>query len=207
MIKAVIFDMDGLLVDSETLAMRTVLKVAPELGVELEPGEEKNIVGRTARKFFTELLEKNVSTVNPIEAVDVFHHSYEKLLSTELEAFEGAKTLPKELKDQGFRLALVSGSTTTQVNTILNFLGVKDLFEVIVSVDDITHSKPNPEGFLLGAQKLGVDPEECVVLEDATAGVRAGKAAGMRVIGVRNNGDQDLSEADEVVNNLTEVKI
>lgn len=207
MIKAVIFDMDGLLVDSETLAMRTVLKVAPELGVKLEPGEEKNIVGRTARKFFTELLEKNGSTMNPIEAVDVFHQSYEKLLSTKLEAFEGAKTLPKELKDQGFRLALVSGSTTTQVNTILNFLGVKDLFEVIVSVDDITHSKPNPEGFLLGAQKLGVAPKECVVLEDAAAGVRAGKAAGMRVIGVRNNGDQDLSEAYEVVNNLTEVKI
>ena len=187
--------------------MSTVLKVAPELGVKLEPGEEKNIVGRTAKKFFTELLEKNGSAMNPTEAVDVFHQSYEKLLSTELEAFEGAKTLPQELKDQGFRLALVSGSTTTQVNTILNFLGVKDLFEVIVSVDDITHSKPDPEGFLLGAQKLGVDPEECVVLEDATAGVRAGKAAGMRVIGVRNNGDQDLSEADEVVNNLTEVKI
>lgn len=207
MIKAVIFDMDGLLVDSETLAMQATLEVVPALDIAFQPGEEKSMVGVSTKKFFTDLLEKHGSTMDPQIAVDIFDGIYEKSLSTNLKAFDGAKTLPQQLKDQGLKLGLVSGSTTVQVNIVLNFLGIKDLFEVVISIDDVAHSKPNPEGFLLGAQKLGVAPEECVVLEDATAGVRAGKAAGMRVIGVRNNGDQDLSEADEIVNNLTEVKI
>ena len=207
MIKAVIFDMDGLLVDSETLAMEATLQVVPELDIAFEPGEEKNMVGVSTKKFFTDLLQKHGSAMDPKKAVDIFDDIYEKSLSTNLKAFDGAKALPQQLKERGLKLGLVSGSTAVQVNIVLNFLGINDLFEVVISIDDVAHSKPNPEGFLLGAQKLGVTPEECVVLEDATAGVRAGKAAGMYVIAVRNNGDQDLSEADEVVNNLTEVKI
>lgn len=207
MIKAVLFDMDGLLVDSETLAMKTIIKLCAELSIVLAPGEETGIIGITEEKFFSELIERHHASMSVQDVLEKFRGEYEQLLHSDLQAFDGAKTLPQKLKARGLRLGLVSGSPAKQIDIILTCLDMKGVFEVIVSAEDTSHSKPEPEEYLLGAQKLGVNPDECIVLEDAKAGVEAGKTAGMKVIGVRNNNDQDLSAADEVVNNLTEVKI
>ena len=203
MIKAVLFDMDGLLVDSETLAMKVVIKVCEELGIPLLGGQEKNVVGVTAEHFFRNLMGSDDAAIQV--ALDKFTEVYEQLIKTELVIFDGAKTLPAELKAKGLRIALVSGSTPAQIDIVLNQLGTKDLFEVIISEKDITHSKPSPEGYLLAAEKLGLSPDECLVIEDAEAGVAAAKAAGIKVIGVHNAGDQDLSAADAIYDTLSEL--
>ncbi|HEX3100086.1 MAG TPA: HAD family phosphatase [Patescibacteria group bacterium] len=205
MIKAVLFDMDGLFVDSETLAMEVVLKVCEQLQIPLLPGKEKDMVGVTAKKFFTELLEDQSTDTTPELALNKFTEIYEEQIRTNLVIFDGAKSLPLELKSKGLRLALISGSTRDQIEIILTQIGTKELFEEIVSAEDITHSKPSPEGYLLGANKLGLSPNECIVVEDAEAGVAAAKAAGMKVIGVHNTGEQNLSEADKVVGTLAEL--
>ncbi len=199
--------MDGLLVDTETLGIEVAVKTCKELGLELAPEEQKSFIGVTDEKFYRELFEKRGLGYEVPEVLKKHFEVYEALLQTNLRPFPGAESLPKELKSQGLRLALVSGSTAGQIDTILTSLGIKEQFEVVVSEGDISHSKPDPEGYLLAAQKLGIKPEECIVLEDATTGVKAAKNAGMKVIAVRNNGDQDLSLADTIVSNLTEVKI
>ncbi len=132
---------------------------------------------------------------------------YDELLEVGLCHFPGAKSLPALLKSRGYKLGLVSGSTRKQVETILSQLGIKNFFGVIIAIEDVAHGKPDPAAYLLAAQKLQVTPEECVVLEDALPGITAGKRAGMKVIGVTNNGGQDLSLADLVVNGLDEVEI
>lgn len=206
--KAVIFDIDGLLVDTETVAAKVATEVCASIGIELTIHEQQQIVGVTAAKFFGDLFTQRSETKHNLsEIILKFHNAYEQKLPNSLKAFEGAKSVPESLKSKGLLLAVVSGSTKKQVEMILNFLGIENLFDVIVTAEDVTESKPSPAGYLLAAEKLGVDPMSCVVLEDATVGVKAAKDAGMKVIGVRNNGNQDLSLADEVVENLMEVQV
>lgn len=202
MIKAVLFDMDGLLVDTETLGIRVAIVACKDLGIDLDLEEQRGFIGVTDEKFYQELFKKRGLNHDVVPVLKKHFETYEKLLTTELKAFEAAHTLPKILKSKGYKLALVSGSTKNQINIILEQLKIKDYFDVIVSCDEITKSKPDPEGYLTAAKKLGVEPNECLVFEDAQTGVLAAKNAGMKVVGVVNVGSQDLSLADFVIESL-----
>ena len=202
MIKAVLFDMDGLLVDTETLGIRVAIVVCKELNIELDLEEQRSFIGITDEKFYQELFKKRGLNHDVVSVLRKHFEIYEKLLKTELKAFEAAHTLPKNLKAKGYKLALVSGSTKNQINIILEQLKIKDSFDVVVSCDEITKSKPDPEGYLLAAKKLEVEPSECLVFEDARTGVLAAKNAGMKVVGVVNVGGQDLSSADFIIESL-----
>ena len=205
MIKAVLFDMDGLLVDTEPLNVTVVTKICDELGIDLTP-EEKHYCasGITNRKFYSELFNNRKSKFDLNEVLNRTFKTYDDLLKTEAKYFSGAINLPKLLSEK-YKLGLVSGSTRNQVNIILSKLDIENLFEVVVTADDITSSKPDPEGYLLAANKLNISPHECLVLEDGEQGVKAAKSAGMKVVGVINNSEQNLSLADLIVKDLTEV--
>ena len=99
-------------------------------------------------------------------------------------ALPGALALLRLLRERGFRLALVSSTPYANIELMLRSLGVEADFDVVVAGEDVTRGKPNPEGFLLAAERLGVKPAECVVIEDAQAGVEAAKRGGMRCVGV-----------------------
>lgn len=205
MFKAVLFDMDGLMTDTETLGIRVAVKVCQELNIVLNIHEQKSFIGITDNKFYEQLfLARRLDT--DVETVLKRHFSiYDELLKTELIVFPGARHIPYPLKKLlGLKLAVVSGSTLKQIKIILSQLNTLKLFDIIVSCKDTPIGKPNPAGYILAAQRLSVNPEECVVLEDATTGVVAGKKAGMKVIGVVNNGSQDLSWADVIVQDLWE---
>lgn len=206
MIKAVLFDLDGVLVDTEPLAMNIVRKVCKEIGLKINSGELKNFVGITNEKFYTELF-KNRGLKNKVKNVLKKHYVlYEESLRNGFKSFKYVKYLLNQLKSRGLKLALVSGSTSKQVFIILNHLRILNNFDVIISKEDTRESKPSPEGYSLAAQKLGVKAKECVVLEDAEVGIMSAKKAGMRAIGVRSKYEQDLSLADAIVNNLSEVE-
>ncbi len=207
MIKAVLFDMDGLLADTEPINMDVAARVCGGLEFVLSEAEKQKCIGVTIEKFYRELFESRNLDLSIAGACQEHNRIYEAILRNGVKDFPGAKSLPKSLKSRGFKLGLVSGSTKAQVGIVLSQLGILDMFDAIVSADDITKSKPDPEGFLLAAKKLGVLPEECVVLEDAEAGVKAGRAAGMVVVGVVNSGRQDLSLANSTVQDLTQVDI
>ena len=205
MIKAVLFDMDGLLVDTEPLNVAVVTKVCGELGINLT-SEEKHYCasGITNKKFYTELFNNRNLKFELNEILNKTFQTYDELLKTETKSFSGAINLPKLLSEK-YKLGLVSGSTKNQVNIVLSKLDIENLFKVVVTADDIISSKPNPEGYLLAANKLNISSQECLVLEDGEQGVKAAKSAGMKVIGVINNSEQNLSLADLVVKDLTEV--
>lgn len=201
-IVAVLFDMDGLLVDTETLGVRVAIAVCKDLNIDLDLQEQGSFIGVTDEKFYRELFNKRSADQDVSVVLGKHSGVYEELLRTELSAFEGAHTLPKDLKAKGFRLGLVSGSTRNQIGIILDRLQIKDEFDVIVSCDDITKSKPDPEGYMTAAKKLGIEAKDCLVFEDARTGILAAKSAGMKVVGVVNRGGQDLSSADFVIDNL-----
>lgn len=207
MIKAVLFDMDGLLVDTENLNLKVAIKICKDLGLNLTPMEKQSCIGVTSQKFYTDLFQNRKLIFDLKKTLGKHFKIYDKLLKIKLKHFPGAKTLPLFLKSQGYKLALVSGSTKKQVNIVLSQLGIKNLFDIIITADDLHSSKPDPEGFLLSAKRLKISPEECIVLEDSTPGIMAAKKAGMKVIGVINNGQQDLALADFKVKDLTKIKI
>ena len=208
MTKAVMFDMDGLLVDTEPLNVSVVAKVCDELGIKLT-AEEKHYCasGITNRKFYSEIFNKRKLNFNLDEILNKTFAIYDEELKKEPRHFPGAESLPKLLKSKNYKLALVSGSTKNQVEIVLTGLNIKDLFDVVITADDIGSSKPDPEGYLLAAKQLNVSAQECVALEDGAEGVKAAKSAGMKVIGVLSNDQQDLSLADLVVKNLTDIDI
>lgn len=124
----------------------------------------------------------------------------------ELIAMPGVVDVVRALRERGITLAITSSAVGSSIETILIRLGLRDAFALIVDGSEVTNGKPDPEAYLVTARKLGVAPEECVVIEDSHVGVLAAKRAGMYCIAVRNPHaqiDQDLSAADVVVESMT----
>ncbi len=207
MIKAILFDMDGTLVDTEGIDRSIAIKMRKELGGDLTDEEENQRHGKTTKSFYEYIFQKRGLDFDLEKTIQKHLALFEKELKRGVKYFQGAKELPKILKATGYKLALVSSGAKSQIEINLKHLGVRNFFDVIVSADDISESKPDPQGYLLAAKKLDVKPEECLVLEDAAVGIQAAKSAKMKVIGIQNGSKQDLSLADSVVENLDQVTI
>src|SRR3989338_1414966 len=203
MIRAILFDCDGLLVDSETLGMNVASQVCAEFDIELEDDELRNFIGVTDEKWYKDLVAKKGLGLAVSRLLARQFELYEAQLPT-VQAFPGARELPLQLVAIGYPIAIVSGSTRTQIDIVLKNLSLNDVFDVIVTSEDVgDSSKPDPRGYELALQKLNetrasgnrIQPAEILVLEDAVSGIKAALTAGMLVIGVKNVGIQDLSEA------------
>jgi HAD superfamily hydrolase (TIGR01509 family) len=202
--KAALFDMDGLLVDTESLSVAAAEKICKDLGIDIKKEEVTDIVGVTAKKFYGELQKNKNLDHKPQKLIEEHNNVYESSLENGVKAYPGAKELPRKLKEAELKIALVSGSSRWQIDTTLKNIGMENVFDLILSCDDITKSKPSPQGFLVAAEKLGVKPEECIVFEDSMYGIEAGKRAGMTVVGVVNDGGQDIESADIIINTLAD---
>ena len=208
MIKAVLFDLDGLLVNTETLGIKSITKILKDLGVKLNKKEQNEYIGVSDQKFLEDLFKKQRLNYNINDVMKKHFKLYEFLLKNELKQFTGAISLPKKLKKKGFKLAIVSGSTRKQVFIILNKLKIKKLFDAIITCEDNPNkSKPNPEPYLFALRKLRLKPSECIVIEDSESGVKSAKKAGIKVIGVINKGRQNLSPSNKIVKNLNQISL
>jgi HAD superfamily hydrolase (TIGR01509 family) len=135
------------------------------------------------------------------------HEAYEHRLAT-FPALPGIERLLESAKSLGLKVAAVSGSTRHQVqNLILDRLGILRYYDLLITHEDYTAGKPNPEPYLVAAQRLNIEPQACIVIEDASVGIDAGKSAGAYVIGVRSSYPQDLSGADQIVDTLNEIRL
>ncbi|HEY2772234.1 MAG TPA: HAD-IA family hydrolase [Solirubrobacteraceae bacterium] len=189
---ALLVDLDGTLIDSSAPVRRAWEAFADRHG--LDPDEvERFAHGRPSRESIRSLAP---DTDQEREAT--------ALEEAELGDTEGVTALPGalELLGSGRRLAIVTSCSTALAETRLRAAGLP-IPSILVSSDGLEHGKPDPSCFFIGARRLGVEPARCVVLEDAPAGIRAGRDAGARVIAVRTtHGDQDLAEADSIVDDL-----
>jgi beta-phosphoglucomutase len=209
MVKAVLFDLDGVLVDSEDISTEASNRVLGEYGIVQTPQEKKLVFGRRTIDNYRAAIEARGLDVNPAELVSKKNKLFAQMIKGRLKPLPGAEELIGSLKKAGVWVAVVSSSPLERVNISLEEVGLLMEFDFIVSGDCCVEGKPHPEPFLLAAERFGAKPRECVVIEDAEAGIKAGKAAGMKVVAVRspNTHGQELDLADAVVDSLRDVSL
>jgi HAD superfamily hydrolase (TIGR01509 family) len=137
-------------------------------------------------------------------------HFLRECRTADLQLMNGVERTVRALHARGLTLAVTSSAVGDAIDEILRRFGIRDLFALIVDGSEVTHGKPDPEGYLLTARKLGVEPKACLVFEDSRVGVEAAKRAGMTCIAVRNvhaKQWQDLSAADRVVESFEELAL
>lgn len=211
MIKAVIFDMDGLMIETEHLQSKSFEHVLKKYGANPEFNEDGVIqtVGVTAKDNLIRLKEKHNINESIENLLGQKRKVYKELLLENIYPKKGLLTLLKKLKEGNFKLAVASSSSREHINLVLSGLGIKEKFDVIVSGEEIKKGKPHPDIFLIAADKLNTEPINCLVLEDAQSGVEAGKAANMKVIAIPNQytRSHDFTKADVIISSLEEVNM
>lgn len=181
--EAVIFDMDGVLVDSEPLHFATTNEVLARRGVALDQAAYDECIGMDEPAFSALLSERFGLTESPaVLARERVTSALVSLAERPLPPLPGVLELLLSLQAEGKALALASSASRPQVALILDQLGVTKLFSAIVSKDDVERGKPAPDLFMAAARRLGVAPGACLVVEDAVLGVEAARAAGMPVL-------------------------
>ena len=208
--KTVIFDMDGLLVDSEIRALKAWREVAKKRGItgidELFP----KMIGMnvyTRGLLFAEVYGKDFPFTECNEEVRSLAHGYEAENPVPLK--KGVRELLSYLRENGYRIAIASSGLLATIERRMKHHGIFEYFDVIVSGDMVKKSKPDPEIFLLCAEKLGVPPSEITVFEDSQNGIKAAHAAGMRPVMVPDfvAPEKEVAAlAYAVCSSLTEVK-
>lgn len=208
MIKAFIFDMDGVIIDSEPLHFESDKKVLKDYNIEITHNELIDYVGVTNSQMWSELIEKYSLTAKLEELLEK-QDIYKKHLfgEGELEAIAGIKELIDDLRKNGISIGLASSSSRDFIELILKNLKLYEAFDIIVSGEEVSNSKPSPDIFLKAAELLNVHPSQCMVLEDSGHGVKAAKSAGMKCIAYRNpnSGSQDLSLSDIVIDSIEKI--
>ena len=196
----VIFDCDGTLVDSEPLSGEAWRRTLAPYGYTVTAADLAQVIGipyvRTHAHFADRADIPDATTLWPQLKRELF-----ALIDTQLKPFPDALETLEELRARNVRIAVASSSVRERLDRTLAGVGLH--FEVTIAGDEVEHGKPAPDMFLLAAERLGVPPHRCVVIEDSPPGVAAGKAAGMPTLGVRRVPDVDLSAADKVVETIT----
>ena len=180
-LKAVLFDMDGTLVDTEELWWEAVEQVASTRGYALSDADLPDVLGRPVEHVAALLRRATGSSLASL-AADL-HREFASRVSGPIVVRPGAVGLLDRLPSHGIAIGLVSASPRSIVNTVLRALGA-DRFAVSVTADDTEHTKPAPDPYLLAARVLGVPPAACVAIEDSPAGVRSAESAGCAVLAV-----------------------
>lgn len=200
--RAVIFDMDGVLVDSEPLYIDMNQKFFRELGASIPIDEHRTFVGISATKMWTYIRDKFALAHTVEELIGREKElKYLTLQQTNLRPLHGVVELLTTLRGRAITTAVGTSSLRKNAELILGKTDLQQYFDFITTGEEAQRGKPDPDLFLLAAQKMGRAAGECVVVEDSTNGVKAAKAAGMVCVALLNpnSGAQDLSAADYIV--------
>jgi HAD superfamily hydrolase (TIGR01509 family) len=202
--RGVIFDFDGVLVDSEPLHVRAFQEVLATFGRTLTDEEYyANYIVYSDR----EVLERLLPAGEVLEAALAAKvRRYQELMEGGVPVFQDGLTLL--IRTNGWRVGLATGSIRREVERILQSLRIRDRFAAIVTREDCEKGKPDPEPYLLAARRLGLHPHQCVAIEDTPGGIQAAKAAGMACVAVTHSFPREtLDEADVVVDDLSTVHL
>ena len=207
-IKAIIFDMDGVIVDSEPLHKESFLQIWKELGYGNNHGIHfPDFYGTSDRTVWKAFIDKHQPKVQIDELISLRKQRLIKLLRDKKPIFDGVLPLIQHLASY-CPIGLATGSVHHIIDEILKMDELRQYFRCIVSSEDVSLPKPSPEIFLLASKKLNVEPKYCCVIEDTINGVKAGKAAGMYVVAITNTFSIDQlskSGADLVCQSYTEI--
>lgn len=187
--KAVIFDVDGVLVDSYDAHLRSWQLAAAEIGRAYTERDFAAGFGRTSREIVR--MSFGIDDEQRIRAIDDRKEAlYREIVGNDFPAMDGAVELIDALKSDGFAIAMGSSGPPENLELALDRLRRRDAFGAVVSGRDVKRGKPDPEVFVLAAKRLGVPPDRCVVIEDAPAGIQAAQAGGMACVALLSRGRQ-----------------
>lgn len=183
MIKAVIFDMDGLMINSERVTFEGYVKVMAEKGYTITEEFYKKLLGKTLKTAY-ELFFQEYGNEFPMDEVLEQVHKYvaDVFENDGVPLKKGLLELLQYLKSNNYLTIVATSSTRVRVDYILELANITQYFNDSICGDEVTHGKPNPEVFLRACQKLGVEPSEAIVLEDSEAGIQAASSANIPVI-------------------------
>lgn len=202
MIKCIFFDMDGVIANSEPMHWAVWKQVFAEYGVDVEYEVYKGCIGSNASFLLNLIYEGYGKDLRNIPEIHTRFAEVKVAYMKEhgLPVVAGVQNAVRELKEKGYRLAVVSSSPIDYITQVIENVGLSDCFEKLLSGDQIKNPKPAPDVYLMAAEAFGVTPEECAVIEDSHNGSKAAKAAGMTCYGYYNpdSGNQDLSITDLV---------
>ena len=206
MIKGVIFDMDGVLVDSEPFVSRAAIKMFSELGYAVKPEDFFPFVGAGEDRYIGGVAQKYGIELNLPQAKERTYAIYGKIVEGCLKPLKGVCQFIDKARAKGLKLAIASSADAVKVNINLKELKFPPAaFDAVVCGNDVEKKKPNPKIFLLAAERLGLLPQECLVVEDSVNGVKAAKAAGCRCLAVTTSfSREELTGADWISPTLAE---
>jgi HAD superfamily hydrolase (TIGR01509 family) len=208
-IEAVVFDMDGVLVDTEHLWDEVREELTEEWGGRYTPEAQEAMMGMSSREW-SRYLHETVGLRQPPEVIN--DEVVRRMLTryeTELPVVPGSAEAVRRIAAAGLRLAVASSSNRPLIDAVIRRLGVAELFDVTVSSEEVDRGKPSPDVYLEATRRLGVEPGHCVAVEDSSSGIRAARSAGMGVIAYPNRhfppSPDVLELADRIVDSLDEV--
>jgi len=210
MLKAIIFDMDGVLFDSPKYVWKSFNKILEKYDVHVDEEKQKKYMGRSLRDQIA-LIKQDFG----IEAEFDIEQLSEKMNKIQLELMGGSiapnqqiLSLIQQARQEKIKVAVATSSTRKRAEELLEMVEVKDKLDQLVTVEDVEKHKPSPDIYLKAADKLKVEPENCVIFEDAPHGIKAGKRAEMKVVGLETDyhSGKELAEADLVIPNFSQIK-
>ena len=182
-IQAFIFDMDGTLVDNADFHTQAWLVLLNGIGIEIDAGElHRQNAGKTNAETLRLILGDRISAAEMQTLARCKEDLYREAYRPHIHAIPGLSPFLDQARAAGIRMAVASSADQQNIALVLDGLGIRDYFAVVVGVGDIQNSKPHPEMFLAAARRLGIPPQSCLVFEDSPAGIEASRRAGMRTV-------------------------
>lgn len=216
MLKAIVFDFDGVMMDSEPLHYQAFVELGRGIGVEMTPElYAAEYIGFDDRDAFRVMLESTGQAAPPgriAELCEAKRPAFEAVTRAAAQRGEGmipgAVELLDAAKSAGLRVAVASGATRADIDLMLGILDRRDAFETIVTADDVERSKPDPASYALAVRRLGLAPADCMAIEDTPAGIASAKGAGLRVLAVMTTHPAEaLRDADRVATGMDAVSV
>ena len=207
-IKAVIFDMDGVVSDTEKFHAEIEKEMFKKYNITIDMNEiTDKYSGVPVNVIFQEIFNAHKVSVDIDKVVEEKQRLMFAKSRGHIKPVSGVLNLIKKIQKKGLKISLGTSSQKKLTNLILSELSLKNIFKIAITVDDVKKGKPSPDIFLLAAKKMGVNPEECLVIEDGRSGMLAAKCAGMKCIGLVKNKHSKNYPADILVESLNEIKL
>jgi HAD superfamily hydrolase (TIGR01509 family) len=208
--KAVIFDMDGVIINSEPLHFMVDKLILEKMGIDEKEDYLDKFVGFTNPEMWKQIKQEKAidSSIEDLINFQV-RTKIEFLNSNDFFPISGISDLLLLLQDNGFKMAVASSSPKEFIQAVLKKLNIENYFSVILSAEEVKNGKPKPDIFIKTIEMLNVDRKNCFIIEDSKSGVTAAKSANVKCVGFKNpdSGNQDLSNADFIVNEIHEINV